>query len=220
MIVRYRKTGTASLLSFLQTGELGPLTRGMTMSAVSELLGPPDWWMDGVGEAAVPLLWGYRPFLEILFERKPPHPLRMIKVPRLPLVARKSIRMARLRVATNGFHDEMRLSDFLRRNTWGKDDEIVVGRCTGGNPVIDICTRNIRLVWSMSIGGEEILQRESEVGLSKAAYLARRDQLSDGFFGIYSSRSPELDRAPQDGWENFSVDQYLELTSSIETVAK
>ncbi|MGR9128280.1 hypothetical protein [Rhizobium leguminosarum] len=220
MVVRYRKPGAASLLSFLQTGELGPLTRGMTMSAVSVLLGPPDWWMDGGGEAAVPLLWGYRPFLEILFEREPPHPLRMIKVPRLPLVARKSIRMARLRVATDGFHDEMRLSDFLRRNTWGKDDEIVIGRCTGGNPVIDICTRNVRLVWSMSGESDEILQRESEDGLSKAAYMARRDQLSDGFLGIYSSFSPDLDRAPQAGWENFSADQYLALASGIENIAE
>lgn len=220
MAVRYRKSDTVSLLSFLQTGELGPLKCGMTLRAVSELLGPPDWWMDGDSEAAVPLLWGYWPFLEILFEQEPPHPLRMIKVPQLPPATRKSLRIARLRVTTDGFHGEMRLSDFLRRNIWGQNNQIIVGRCTGGNPVIDICTENIRLVWSLSVEGEEILQRENEDGLSKVGYMARRDQLSDGFLGIRSSLSPELDRAPRDGWENFSAAQYLALASSIENITE
>ncbi|ANM09818.1 MULTISPECIES: hypothetical protein [unclassified Rhizobium] len=189
------------------------------MREVSELLGPPDGWMDGGSEAPVPLLWGYRPFLEIRFESEPPYLLQTIKVPQLAPPDKKYIHIARLRIATDGFHDQMRLSDFLRRDIWG-DDEIVVGSCAGGNPVVDICTANTRLVWSMSAGSEEILARQSEGGLSKAAYMARRDQLSDGFFGIYSALSPQLDRVPQDGWENFSADQYLALAAHIETVVK
>ncbi|WP_152971157.1 hypothetical protein [Rhizobium ecuadorense] len=219
MSVRHLKSAAVSLLPFLRTGEFGPLTRGMTMREVSELLGPPDWWMDGGSEAPVPRLWGYRPFLEILFDPEPPYLLRTIKVSRLPPPDKKYIHIACLRVATDGIHDQMRLSDFLRRDIWGRGDA-VVGSCAGWNPVIDICTGNTRLVWSASVESEEILARQSEGGLSKAAYMARRDQLSDGFFGIYSAVSPELDRTPQDTWENFSADQYLVLVGDIENITK
>lgn len=55
------KREIASLLSFIRTGELGSLKLGMKMREVSELIGPPDWWMDGHAKdvSPVPLLWGY-----------------------------------------------------------------------------------------------------------------------------------------------------------------
>jgi hypothetical protein len=216
MVDRRRASETVSLLSFLRTGELGPLKLGMSMRATSDLLGPPDWWTDRGGEAPVPRLWGYRRFLEIYFEQEPPHLLAAIKVPVLPAAARKHIRFARFRVATDGFNDGMHLSEFLRRDIWDGDDTLIIGKQTGWNPVIDICAKNVRLVWSMSVSGEEILQRESGDGLSKAAYIARREQLSDGFLGIYASASPKLDRVPLDGWEEFTADQYLALMDSVD----
>ena len=172
--------------------------------------------MDGGGETPVPRLWGYRPYLEIHFELEPPHLLAAIKMPQLPVAARKHIRIARLRVATGGFHDGMHLSDFLRRDIWDGNDTLVVGKQTGWNPIIDICTKNVRLVWSMSVSGEETLQRESERGSLKAALTVTRDQLSDGFLGIYASVSPKLGRAPPDGWEDFAADEYLALIGSID----
>ena len=208
------------MLSFLRTGELGPLKLGLTMREVSELLGPPAWWTDGGSVAPVPLLWGYRPFLEVLFGREPPYLLEMIKITQLPAASRKYVQIARLRMDSDGFHDEMRPSDFLRRLVWREVDALIVGRQNDSNPIIDICTNKTRLVWSMSITGEEMLQRQSDSGLSEAAYMARRDQLSDGFLGIYSSRSPKLDRAPLHGWSNFTSDQYLALIGSAETNAE
>jgi len=211
MTVRRAKQETASLLSFLRTGEMGPLKLGMTMREVSNLLGPPGWWSDGGHDEPVYLFWIYGRYLEILFDPEPPYLLKVIKLVRLPALQKRYVQIGRLQLYADGFEGEIGLAALLQREIWGQDNNVVVGLCRDWNPVIDICSSKVRLVWGMSTQEEELLEEEMSAGLSSAGYVARRDELSDGFFGIYSTAMPIEDRAPLTGWQNFSVQEYLVL---------
>ncbi|KAB1085820.1 hypothetical protein F4V91_04855 [Neorhizobium galegae] len=196
---------------------------GMTMRGVSELLGPPDWWTDGGSGAPVPVLWRYRNYLEVFFEVDEPYRVYLIKVPNLPPAGKKYVEIYwGLRLMPEKISNETGLSDLLRMPIWAPDEKVVVGICHSWNPVIDICTDKVRLVWSMSIVGEEIVQSEAANGRSRARSIAKRDELSTGFLGIYSGFDPKADRAPLDGWEDFSAQDYLALVSKFEesTVTK
>lgn len=223
MAVRRVKREIVSLLSFIRTGEFGPLKLGMTMRGVSELLGPPDSWTDGSSSAPVPVLWRYRNYLEVVFEADEPYRVYLIKVPKLPPADKKYVEIRwRLRLMPEKISTETRLSDLLRMPIWAPDEKLMVGISHSWNPVIDICTDKVRLVWSMSIAGEEIVQAEAANGRSGARLIAKRDELSTGFLGIYSGVDPKADRAPPDGWDDFSAQDYLGLISKFDesTVAK
>ncbi len=206
------KSQRASLLGLLRTGELGPLKLGLSMMAVSNLLGPPTWWMEGGSDDAhVPLLWGYGRYLEVLFNPAQPYEVISIKLTALPPSGASYFRAGKIVVSADGFAEGMRLSDFLRRPIWQSSEHISIGVCepVSSYPVIDICTTKVRLVWCMSTVGEDAFEKQVEAGMSDAVLTRSRDVLSDGFFGIRSTAHPREDRFPSDGFADFSRDEYL-----------
>lgn len=209
---RRAKIHRASLRDFLRTGELGPLKLGLSMMVVSDLLGPPTWWMEGgCDDAHVPLLWGYGRYLEVLFNPAQPYEVVSIKVTALPPSGASYVRAGKLAVSADGFAEGMRLSDLLRRPIWEMDEHVSVGACQSIsiNPVIDVCTTKVRAVWCMSTAGEDAFEEQVEAGASDAVLTKSRDVLSDGFFGIRSTAHPREDRFPSDGFADFSRDEYL-----------
>ncbi len=183
----------------------------MTMLEVAEFLGPPDWWMGSEpGAMPVPSLWGYGPFLEIFFERAPPYAVKVIKFrQRPPAVSKRAKIRSGFWVAADGIYDLAIPSDLLRLPLWKHDVKAVVGissKCAN----IDILTDNVRIVWHMWDDESEFLEQKTPT-ISKSSYMKQRDRLSVGFHGIYSCRAPKGDRAPSDGWEEFSVEEYLAL---------
>lgn len=210
---RRTKSYRASLLGLLRTGELGPLKLGLSMMGVSDLLGPPTWWMEGGhDDVYVPLLWGYGRYLEVLFNPAQPYEVVSIKLTALPPSGASHFRAGKIAVSADGFAEGMRLSDFLRRPIWELDEHVSVGVCQSINinPVIDICTTKVRVVWCMSTEGEDVFEKQVEAGASDTALTRSRDVLSDGFFGIYSTAHPGEGRFPSDGFADFSRDEYLE----------
>jgi len=206
------KGDRASLLGLLRTGDLGPLRLGLSMMVVSDLLGPPTWWMEGgSNDAHVPLLWGYGRYLELSFNPAQPYEVVSIKVRALPPIGASYFRAGKIAVSVDGFSEGMRLSDFLLRPIWQPSEHISIGVCepVSFNPVIDICTTKVRLVWCMSTVGEDEFEKRVEAGASGAALARSRDVLSDGFFGIRSTEHPREDRFPPDAFAVFSRDEYL-----------
>ncbi|OBZ96047.1 hypothetical protein ADU59_06620 [Pararhizobium polonicum] len=200
---------TASLRSFLLSGELGPLSLGLTMLEISALLGPPDWWVTDAYDEPVPLYWGYSRHLEIGFAPEPPYRLQSLKLRNLPPQDKKFVGVCRtLRVAGDCLHEDMTPAQVLRKQVWNCDD-VTVGVCQSWNPVIDICTPSVRLVWSMDSEDERSFEALS--GLSDAQKIAVREQLSTGFFGVYSLARPKEDRVPQEAWEDFTPAEFLAL---------
>lgn len=200
---------TASLRSFLLSGALGPLNLGLTMLEVSALLGPPDWWVTDTHDQPVPLYWGYSHHLEIGFAPAPPYRLQCLKLRNLPPREKKSFEVCRsLRVAGDGLCEGMTPAQVLRQRIWNCD-EVTVGVSHSWNPVIDICTPLVRLVWSMDHEDEQSFEMFS--GLSNAQKIAVRERLSTGFWGVYSLARPEEDRAPPEAWEDFSPAGFLAL---------
>ena len=68
-----------SFRQFLATGTLGPLTPGLGLLEVADLLGPPQDWVTEHAER-YPLYWMYSdpngsnaPRLEVQFAEDPPH---------------------------------------------------------------------------------------------------------------------------------------------------
>lgn len=207
-----RKREIVSLVSFIQTGELGSLKRGMSMRAVSELLGPPDWWMDGhdPDTSPVPLLWGYSRMLEIYFTYEAPHVVEVINVRQLPEPRQRHLRVRwGFWIRAGGISKETRISDLLRMPIW-KDQQVTVGVLSDhGN--IDILADKVEVLMHMWDDDEEALQNEFESGLSKPAYLARRNALSTGLHGICSMAEPRNNRYSTHRWEDFSLEEYLSL---------
>ncbi|WP_421580358.1 hypothetical protein [Shinella sp. M31] len=192
---------------------MGPLKLGINMMGVSKLLGPPTWWMEGGrDDAQVPLLWGYGRYLEVLFNPAQPYEVVSIKLTALPPSGASHFRAGKIDVSADGFADGMCLSDFLRRPIWELDEHVSVGVCQSIdiNPVIDICSTKVRVVWCMSTGGEDVFEKQVEAGASGAALTRSRDVLSDGFFGIYSTAYPRGGRFPSDDFTDLSRDEYLE----------
>ncbi len=206
-----------SLISFIQTGELGPLKLGMPMREVSEFLGPPDWWMDGHDPdiSPVPLLWGYARILEIRFGYEAPHAVECIKLCQLPAPGQRHLQVCRqLWIRADGISEATGLSDLLRLVNWPTGETITVGIAHSWNPVVDICTDRVRLVWCMSTDDEALFERRVKKGASRSEIVAWRDELSTGFFGVYSIAVPKSDRAPVEGWEDFTPSEYLDLINA------
>ncbi|WP_155956711.1 hypothetical protein [Rhizobium sp. CF080] len=187
----------------------------MTMREVSDILGPPDSWVDVGQDTPVHLYWMYNRTLDVLFGAEPPYSVEMIKFRQRPPAGRRYLQISwRLWVSTDAISDETKLSDVLRMPIWTPDENVVVG-ISPEWANIDIHTEKVRLVWHMWDDDDEMLEKEAP-NLSKAAYVARRDQLSTGFHGIYSCFHPKGDRAPLDGWEDFSAQDYLALVSKFD----
>jgi hypothetical protein len=213
-----RKREIVSLVSFIQTGELGPMKLGMPMREVSELLGPPDWWMDGYNPdtSPVPLLWGYNSrILEVFFTQVAPHVVECIKVTQLPLSKQRHLRIRwGFWIRADGIHDEMKISDLLRLPIWEGREATVGMLCSDAN--IDSVTDKVELLRHMWDDDWDAIQQEVESGLPKAGYVARRDELSTGFHGIYSRAEPRSNRFYPDKWEEFSAQDYLALIACAE----
>jgi hypothetical protein len=205
------------LVSFIRTGELGPLKLGMPMREVSELLGPPDWWMDGhdTDTTPVPLLWGYARIVEISFGCEPPHAVECIKLCQLPASGQRHLRVCRhIWIGADGISDAMRLSDLLELSIWPTGETVTVGIARSWNAVVDVCTDKVRLVWSISTDDEDLLEQRVKKGASRSEIVAWRDELSTGFFGVSSLAHPKSDRAPVEGWEDFTPSEYLDLINA------
>jgi len=214
MAIHGPKREIVSLLSFIRTGELGPLKLGMKMRQVSELLGPPDWWMDGhdADISPVPLLWGYNRMLEVFFSYEAPHVVETIKLRQLPSLGQRHLRVRwRLWIRADGIHDEMKISDFVRLPIWNECRRVTVGLSNREN--IDILTDAVELLFYMRNREEEEL-KEAQDDLETAAYVALRDRLSTGLHGIYSTARPKDNRYFQDDWRDFSVPDYLALVDA------
>lgn len=100
----------------------------------------------------------------------------------------------------------MKISDVIRLPIWTDRQQITVGLSNRENS--DILTDAVELLFYMGDQEEEDL-KEAQPHLQAAAYIALRDQLSTGFHGIYSTAQPKDNRYSGDGWEDFSVSDYL-----------
>ncbi|MBP1859840.1 hypothetical protein [Rhizobium herbae] len=206
---------TASLRSFLQTGELGPINFAMTLLDVAALLGPPEWWITD-SDDVVPLYWGYSG-LELSFSEDSPHKLRCIKLGTGFKPDGKYSTLGRLlRLSNDGLRDDMRMSEFLKLFPAGAEGT-QVGVC-GANwsPVMDICTPNVRVIYDLSTRDEELLEDAASDGKSPIELIAMKDALSRRT-GIYSIADPLEDRIPAENWRDFSVNEYLALVEGRKT---
>ncbi|CAN7532962.1 hypothetical protein [Mesorhizobium caraganae] len=72
------KKQLASFRDFLVTGNLGPVTPGMTLIEVAETLGSPDGWNIDEGDL-VPAYWFFGP-LEISFDSIAPYQMNWFQI--------------------------------------------------------------------------------------------------------------------------------------------
>ena len=206
---------TASLRSFLQTGELGPINFAMTLLDVAALLGPPEWWITD-SDDVLPLCWGYSG-LELSFSKDSPHALRSIKLGTGFDPAGKYSNFAHvLHLSNDGLQDDMKLSEFLNllpANAEGTR----VGVCGASwNTDMDICTTSIRVIYGLTPDAEERLEEAVAKGTSPTELMIMKNELSRRI-GIYSMIDPIADRMPAENWRDFAVDEYLAMVEGRTT---
>ncbi|MFD9901035.1 hypothetical protein [Mesorhizobium sp. NPDC059025] len=206
MARRNFKRLTASLRAFLQTGELAPITPGLTLLDVAALIGPPAWWVTDCHDFPVPLHWGYST-LEISFSLEPPHPIESLAIkPPHKWGSRFHSFCPLLRLSMDGISMEGRPSDLLRAGIWNLDS-IEVG--------ILIDPENSKLCIRGS--GIEVLyvvpdldtQHHSQPGeVESAIALLEEHAFLHGLYQSHGSISNV--RWPEESWQEISAREYLE----------
>ena len=201
---RNLKLNTASLRSFLQTGDLGPVSAGLSLLEDCE---------------AYPFYWGYAD-LELNFAAEAPHFLEHFKLRDLPLAGKKFTKFCSLlRMSNDGLHTGMRLSEMLQQGIWDLD-QVEIGICEDQrHPALDIVFGNIELLYRMADTDEESLKRKGIAAAQgeggEAQLIAFRDQNSF-LLGIYSvGDSPKRGRYFPDRWKSVSGREYLQLIGEV-----
>ncbi len=218
MAKRNFKRLTASLRTFLQTGELAPITLDLTLLDVAALIGPPAWWVTDAHDFPIPLNWGYST-LEISFSLEQPHPIEFLSIkPPQKWGRRFHSFCPLLRLSMDGLPIEGRPSELLRAGIWDPDS-VEVGILTDPrDPKICIRGTGIEILYVVSDPDrEDHFAQASLGGIERAAVLLEEHVF---LYGLYQSHGGTSSvRWPEESWQEISAREYLEILERHRSIA-
>ena len=115
-----------SFREFLATGKLDELTPEKNLMEVADLLGTPQYWMDGGHNGPYPLYWGYTgkhrdnaPCIEIAFNDIPPHAMSWFQFEHADCFSDEVHVFGNdIVLAMDGFTSETRASELISSGGW------------------------------------------------------------------------------------------------------